>query len=888
MIREFKFCNYDASRSDFDSKDGEIIIPTNLHRKADGTLGPGIKTAFLAKLPDNLEALVIHNVGNQQNVIMKQEIAEGMTAIYHAAMNDVIVPQELEWICNLEAINCVEICSNIIVIATVGGLRYLVWDGRQYKCVDLAKTFPTIEFGLRKAGTLTCAETFVINGVSQNANNDSEAGSGAYRPHPSAETEREDYAATFKGIAKAYTDAVDEQVVSKGYFHQPFFIRYAMRMADGTHIMPSAPMLMLPTVLPPCLGLSTTTDSEGKCTITTEFSGVKYFELVYRMNEELPATTKALVTAIDIFASPMIPTFDESRLNDGYISTYSKALDARTTGENRGNRGTSRAEEMIFEGHYSDGNDNFTSHYITQDNLGKKAFMIHPNLDFQQEISMTGDFFKIATIPCTATNGFSKVQPDTANLTGIEKGERLRDLPLGHCNIIATALQALDDALIVATEGMTLPPPYPIESMWCTRHTTGDCSVTPIDITVYSHVGGEIRRISRHCTITSNLSEAIPRYVFYPDRRAFLMTISDTESTYTLPLQPHGKLAGAFWTGGTATDYLPTPIRDPVFPEIDPDANPPYSKSTLLISDKSNIFAFDTDNSTTFTQTPVTALCRASVPPKSGTFGRHNLYAFASEGIWMLEYSEGCFKSTHKISSLCCNNRSVADTGQHVYFVSAGRLYHLSGSEIKIVSDKVDSLSTPLYRLPHWKLLLEESGMTMEECVQDDYFSECGLIHSAEMDAIIVFRPDKDYSLVYSPDNEDWMISDININGKIKTPAGYLATAACRNKASNIVRIEREDNKVDSFLVTRPIKLSSPFASHSIRSIEILGYFVSGNVRLAAYGTDDLRHWCLIGSSTCQHLENFNTTGYRMIRICVAARLSEGEYLYGVRINADD
>lgn len=898
MVKDLKFCNFDVLRSDFDSKDGEIIVPTNLFQNTDGSFGPGLSANGGIGLPDGYVPLAVHDVGSQKNIVMKLTATETATPILwtelkcginSADASCKIKQTDLKLIGTVEDVGCVEMRGNILVISTPDGLRYLVWSGKDYDCLDIAAAFPTVEFGLRKAGTLTCAETFVITGMPANAGNTGGAGSGAYRPHPSAETEREDYSATFKGIAKAYTDAVDEQIVSKGYFHQPFFVRYAVRMTDGTHILPSAPILMLPTVLPPCLGLNTSTDPEGRCTITTEFSGVRYFELVYRMKKAMPPAVRTLVAAIDIFVSPKIATYDEGRLNDGFISTYAKAMGARTTMTNRGKRSAGRTAETIFEGQYSDGNDNFTSHYISQETLSKTAFMVHPNLDFQLEISKAGNFYKIATIPCTATEGFEKVETDTANFSKIEKCERLRDLSMSHFRIKATAMLVHDDSLMVATDGMILPPPFPLEATANTYHNDNSTTDTSVTMTVYTNIGGEIRRTSSQCHIPTNLAEAMPRYLFYPDRRAFLMTISDAESTYALPLQPHDKLNGAFWTGGTATDYLPDTMAEADLPEINSDSRPIDTKSTLLISDKGNILAFDSENSSTFTQSTITALCNATKPPESGTFGRHNLYAFTSEGIRMLEYSGGKVKSTHKISSLrCIGNDSIADTGESTYFVSSGQIYHLSGSEIYAVSDAVDSLSPTLRLLPHWKHLLEAAEMTMEEYAREDFFAECRLMYSAEMDALIAFRPDKDHSLVYRPGNKSWMISDITFSGKIKTTAGDLATGTCRNKVSKIVRIERSIRGINTFLITRPIKLGSPISTHCIRSIEILGYFKYGEVGMAAYGSDDLRQWHLIGSSECHHLENFSSTGYRMIRICVAAKLSEGEYLYGVRINADD
>lgn len=886
MIRDFKFMNFDAGNSDFDSKDGEIMIPANLWQNTDGTYGPGLTAVTMLKIPEGYEAVAIHDTPSQSNIILRR--SSGNSSILSwAHISDNAEAGNIIEIGTVPDINCVEISTHIIVIATSDGLRYLVWDGKGYRCVDLTEAMPVIEFGLKKAGTLTGTDTFVIPGVSANTGSGGIPGSGASRPHPSAETERDDYSATFHGIAKAYREAVDEQILSKGYFHQPFFLRYALRMTDGTHILPSAPILMLPNVLPPLLGLNAITDSENRCTITTEFSSVKFFELVYRITDELDQSIKPMIAAIDIFATPGIPTFDDARLDDGYITTYSRALDARnTTPLLRGTRNNSRANDEIFEGHYSDGDDRFTAHYINRDTLGRKAFMVHPNLNFHRQISTAADFYKIASVPYSTTDGFGKLEILSTDFSMIEKGERMRELPLSHHKLIATALLVHESTLIAAVSGAVLPKPFPMKSIRH-AHYSPDLAIEPtVTVTVFSRIGSEVKMTSCQCSCGgTSLTEAIPRYVFYPDPRAFMMTFSDGNTRHDIPLASHETLYGSFWSGGTEADYLPETALSVSREATEPETTSPDHTKAIMISDRGNIFAFDTDSISSFTQATVTGILTATKAPKSGTFGRHNLYAFSIGGIWMLEYLSGKVKTAQKISSLACKNKdAIVEAGGIVVFTSGGKLFSLDGSDIKEIHGLPEALAPVALSLPHHCELMEEAGMTANMVSSEEYFENCGLIYEENIKAVVTYDADKGYTIAYSPHNHSWATASLRVRGKIMTTGGYLAIGG----EHGIIRLGRETERANSFTMTRPIKLTSPMAAHDIRSIELLGFFRHGEARLAAYGTRDTKKWHLTGSSECHYIEDFNSAGYRMLRLCIAARLAEGDYLYGVRITADD
>lgn len=883
MVHKLRFSNYDPQISDFDSKNGEATMATNLYQNTDGSYGPGLNACLAVSIPEKLTAVAIHEVGQQKNLILKQAIGDGQSRLLWTRLEEETLSSAMKEIATVADIRCVEMAGSIVALATSRGLRYIVWYDSDYTCVDLTEAFPELEFGLVKAGTLTCTETFTISEESTQEIITGAAGSGANRPHPSAETEREDCSALYKGIAKAYTDAVAEQVVAKGYFHLPFFIRYALRTADGSHILPSAPLLMLPTVLPPCLGVSTTSSS-GRYTVTTDFSAVKYFKLCYRtVHLPDPAVSK-LVSAIDIFISPSIATFDKARLDDGYITSYSKVVGARNIVGIRGTRGLNRAENEIFEGHYSESGEDFADHYLSTSVPNRKALMVHPNLEFNRQICTMADFQRIATVPLAETEGFTQLEILTSEITTPNISEQLNEQPLSLCRLDVSSMLMHENTLVAAMDRMQLPTPYPLITT-----ERNDTILKTITIDVHLRIDGNTMCATRSIRSAESVGSLISRYMFYPDPRAYLMAISDGDITYLLPLTAHEKLCGAYWHGGTGTDFLPEPATDYVRDTTNGTDTATDRRSRLLVSAKDSPMVFDLANASSFTQSAITALCPATKAPRSGVFGRHNLYAFTADGLWMLEYSGGKIKSSQKISTNGCRGReAMADTGDAIYFESRGKIFSAEGSAITAVTDALESWHPSLLNLPYANQLLEAAEMTSETITTEMYFGRCGLLYAAEPDALVAYNPEEDYSLVYNIGQKSWMISDMAISGKIKSKEGELAIDKPQQDMTGIVKIRRTDDPIDTFVVTRPIKLDSMFGGGIIRSIEILGQFGRGKVRFAAYGTQDMRHWHLMASSESRHAEGLSNSRYRMMKICVCARLEDDEYLYGMLINADD
>lgn len=397
---------------------------------------------------------------------------------------------------------------------------------------------PIIEFGLIKKGCLNIPERFQIpKQMTQNNAEDN----GATRVHPTTDSECKEAAKAAKNILQAFHLAVQAQVECKGYFHQPFFIRYAVRMADGSHPRISPPVLMLPTVLPPCLGIASTETSVDFATISLSPSTYNYFALNYRILKGLPDGWNNHISGIEFFITEPIPTFEDKSSELDGILPYSKIV------------GT---VEDTFVGHWAEGDGNFIDHSVSDCGIHNiNAWSVHTNDSLNSSLISPGKFYKIATLTIdeiTASEQFKELSIQSSSKEGIKMGEILND-----DYIDATSLA---DPIIVHNEGIAnvyfseyqLPELQHLRIAMPFAGKTNDNSQNQLKITVRGKRFGKTccRTTEYDCDNTPSLIDNFPRNIFFADPSVFEIHIKQGLNLWILPMRPTLDGKYSFWSRG--------------------------------------------------------------------------------------------------------------------------------------------------------------------------------------------------------------------------------------------------------------------------------------------------------------------------------------------------
>ncbi|WP_289686912.1 hypothetical protein [Muribaculum intestinale] len=474
MIKEIKYSGYTATPSDYECHDGDLDIALNFTTD-DGSLHPSLPPLQIAKVPDGQHILGIHTLHSEKkNFISWRHSAdqpdkfEILSCQYPDTATACIIatipfkPQSMA------------ILGNTLAIATDSKVLFSLWKDNRYIYLGSAPEFINIEFALSLRGCLGTGWhklSFATNPFGYGRESEGIGSSSKENPrHIEGEARRND---SDNAIMAHFNLSVHDQVTSNGYFYQPFFIRYAFRLFDGSYAWLSSPVLMLPAVAPPFFEVDGYDSSNRNYfqDISVHGHSIPFFQLFYRV---LPFSKEAIdawsdiISGIDFFVSPPIYTFknpdsdNHCSLLTGAESVFSslfkeKAVDTlspiiKNPSDNddtfQSGRQPSRGDVngKYFFGHFSGdfrlftdlnsslgnyrpgtitGSTDYTvkDHYVTSDQLNAKNVIALPcNDKFLEDITHVSQFYKIASwdiADISSTDVFNALIVDTADLSNL-------------------------------------------------------------------------------------------------------------------------------------------------------------------------------------------------------------------------------------------------------------------------------------------------------------------------------------------------------------------------------------------------------------------------------------------------------------------------------------
>lgn len=274
MNTSIPYSGFSAVPSDYDVNDGELSLSLNLIHE-DGAVRPVSPPVDVLALRPDETLLVIHEVPGQKNYILARQPLDGagpVDILWLKQSDDVTDTASAYPIASYGTIRDIASLGNTLVIASDTGLVYLLWKDDSYRQLGSRPPFISIDFGLYRVSSLSDSGTFriptpcVLN-----------------KPWLTPDATDAEWALYSQMAYSLLLPAIADNITSKGFFYQPFFVRYAYRLYDGSYSWHSAPILMLPTVLPPFI-LYSEGDTNDDGTTTAGFAlSVPYFELAYRI-----------------------------------------------------------------------------------------------------------------------------------------------------------------------------------------------------------------------------------------------------------------------------------------------------------------------------------------------------------------------------------------------------------------------------------------------------------------------------------------------------------------------------------------------------------------------------------------------------------------------------
>lgn len=898
MIKNIKYAGYTAQPSDYECQDGELTAALNLINE-DGALRPLFPPGSLsANVPVDVHFYYIHDVASQRNYIIKKDLPDSDAAeIYWITQSDnfnldgLLTSDRLLDAGGL-AVKDIAGIGNTLVLATDDGLRYFLWEDGKYLSLGEKPPRLSLCFGLHsyKVNTAlpysTSIKGFYFHGSS-----------GRQTPDGAAKS-------AYGNAVFAAVNGALALLNKYPLFSQPFFVRYAYRLYDGTHAWPSAPVLMLPSIMVPTVyydyGGDATTLNYADDVETTFCCRLWASQLLYYSDPKVAADLQKwnnIIKGVDVFVTAPIYTFKQELRGHyrGGGTEWGNAEEVHNIGSGED------SPDKLFVGQGSTSNSTIISASSFGDIFISRTDSAPANVapiciaDLRNNLADANCFYKVAELDIeqllngdAETVRFKLLNLTIDNLAKINTQQQLLEdnLPLRH--LFPSSLYAYNSRLNLA--GVRIAPATPFDLHESTSFA-GAAKNAEVIIKVWTRINGckcvaVSENDARH--VFYDISAQFPRFLYYPDASAYKMEIHfpALNQKYILDLKEHDFLDGAYYLCNNFTSALPP---ENASPETEECVTSVSVDSRIYTSEVNNPFLFRSQGAVQVGFGRVLATATAAKALSQGQFGQFPLYAFTDAGVWAMEVApDGSYSTRQPITrDVCTNPAGITQIDSAVLFPTDRGIMLLSGSDCRCISDTINTdrpfnaLSLPHMDELHSRL---SAGYASDSCLPTlpflQFLRDCRMIYDYVHRRIIVYNTTVTYAYVYSLKSQCWGMMHSNIADNINSYPNALAITADGSLvdfAIDPVASGRERQ----MLVSRPLKLDAADVLKTIDAVIHRGYFRKGHVQSVLYGSRDLVNWHLIWSSKDQYMRGFRGTPYKYFRIALLCSLSEDESIYG-------
>lgn len=736
-------------------------------------------------------------------------------------------------------------------------------------------------------------------------------------------------------ILAAVNQAIYE-IYEDGYFTLPFFVRFALRMYDGSLIRHSAPILMMPTG-DICKFTPFSSNNGVDFSFETSYSR---FLLSYFIpdSEQVDALKQMsdIISSIDVYISAPIYPYNQAGKCKRLVPKdyYDNSVNAVAFW--RSNPGQSN---MPFEPHTAT-----SVPYHTDSGM----FVELPQFeDDKQQVEAVSNFFFYRSISIKNLTAGSVVnfEPKAGDLINITAKKQMtddydsHDILIPRAGYIYNARLNIFDIIKQKFRGF-----HPATCF----NLTNDLDNGGYRIDCYVHINGDDGTTVVHY-YSKNLyysTGGIPRWFYYPDPAAskavwVVRKITGPENyqdssyytiaVYELELKPHTMLNGAYWfdNWNTPTTTIPSYTTDSsdihsaddllnVDPICDleglssfaslPDGCKPLENAninqhlphTIYTSKTNNPFFFPNlvgetgiNNVGTGTIKGLAAVTRAL---STGQVGDHDLAVFATDGIWVLKVGgTGTYTQIHNISrDVCVNPDSICQLDQSVIFATDRALCRFVESDSISISDMLDGPIQDFKAMMRAFYDLFDTGGTYASNVDMkklldfstdaiSYFTEGKVIYDYESKRMLVLSDSisdigTNVVFVFSITDQTWSTMVVPALKAIISgyPHPYYQLSDGNVYSLNVPYPQKENTPSSStgIIITRTLAFSE--------TMDVIQGFqqlckCSTKPLMYFYGSNDQESWTLIGYSNRPYANYLPGHPYRYFRIAMYLTMAKTE-----------
>ena len=908
MIKDIKYQGYHENPSDYDCLDGQLATSFNLICE-NGALSPIPQPKTLFHIPTGYKPIYIHNANNVCNYILRK--GKELFWIKDKSIKNINlllsgIPEDAE--ITIEAVGYVIYVAFYDKTGKEADAKYCYWDNDNYSVLDQNPPFVNIEFDL----SLVISSSMNAENHSIAVNDDEIAKASAWANSIGSNRPLSEYEDTtfIKDVSNAVWGDFNKQtakITEKNFFFQPFFVRYAFRLFDGSYIRMSAPVLLIPESDTPWVGAN-----------------------VYYEDKYLKIGVAPLLNVCQLRYRILSPDCDKLKLWTSFISHIdvfcSSPIYAYKQDENITR--TVKGDSSKFTVSHYDGNE--VKNYMLNDNY----YWQIPSRDkqFTQNICENSLFFKIASFEINEIiDEYSNLDSDNNKFVALPIHDGILETllsqktlesenNLSHSTLVGAVAYNYNCRLHISSIFKKLFTGFPLRTMIQYRrisesedYAKAQCPTIVIrtkknnqniDL-LFTPDNGQLNDPEISPFVIDAPNDLFPRYLYFPDPDAYEMILvfnkrkSDTEiwRSYRIPLTKHVALNGAYYFRGFGDDM-------PEFTDFDDETPPviPYINNQNIIFEENKVYTsevalpFIFPHNNTVGNSNIKALSTANIALSQGQFGQYPIYAFSDQGIWALELTdEGVIKSKHIISrEICSNSVSLAQLDDAVVFASKDKINIISGSNVTTISENIYSDTLfDIAQLPSVDKLIHFFNKAVPQNITPknlanfrlvpimDFLKDCRFLYDYKTKRIFVYNNSYIYAYVYSLKSNTWGMVFCNISNTLNS---FPQSLVC-DKDNNIVEYASDEIQfTNGFWITRPLKLDHPDIFKTIDFVMQRGVFIDKKISQVLYASNDLLNWIPVWSSNGKSMTGFSGSPYKYFRILAFAELLNNHTVSGCSI----
>lgn len=859
--------------SDLLSDDSELLESDGFIYK-DGEMKPIQKPTVIDGLFD---LLYIHKGADYRNYVQLRDAKEGDSLIFSGSKEDGKIDDSLWQSFDITyKILDVKSVGNTLIIATNEGIAYYLYKGGKYK--ELGTNLPTPSFtpyflgnSLGLGSITTCDLKEVIDSSEKLALYKTDGtfvkiaeGSEAdeyterttyYKYEPKNDVDK---ISTFQTAVRGHAAASIAKVKERGYFLFPFFLRYALKLYDGSYAKISAPILCYPTISRNCKYIPVYYNEDNKN--FEETSGDTrnflmypfYAELRFQASIEGLENWKDIVKELVVFASDDVMPFrmDEDwkfasaeEVNGEYYYNFINARNAYPLEPIF--PGVTTLEKPVF----AFKKDSYPAREVLMPEYKSDSEII-------EELKNKTQFYKLFSIDTTSSYYIGSAEARKApipihTIENLTTQEQLKvDDYYGWTKIVAQNIYTYNKRINLFNIKR-----YPFKGFNLFHDDVMGYVGYNFKFTYYVHiVSDSMDRWVKSEEKSEFVPDAANAWLYYPDPNATEMIIWDSVSNkgMLVKLTQHPMLNGAYSFAKLPTEDTFVPSDDVQKPTVHDD-DCETMDSQIFTSVVNNPFIFEASGDNTVGTGKIIGIVANTEAVSQGQFGQYPLIVFTNEGIYAMGVtSEGLYGSVYPISREVCNNAdSITPTDRLVYFTSEKGLMAISGGTATTVSRVMNG------RNPRNFAEKQHEGFLnfLKSCIiAYDYRDSMlrifkksnGFDKDGEMD-----EKEKDY-YIYNIQDGTFGMSTIDVPVKSVTndyPDNVIQDIANGiYSLTNKPGINEDEEEYSGHITTRPLKLGGSLTLKSLRAIKNLVDTDEGKLSLEIWGSNDCKHWCQLHS----------------------------------------